>query len=115
MTRFEITALKDSPSTITFQFGRYRMQDDAEYIDSVIADPRFLLDRDGVVLGDIPDLTVDLDEHLVEFSRPWMLSVCFRHLREHGGMTNHDSFVFTGWRRYPIPADAALSPQTADH
>ena len=115
MTRFEITALKDSPSTITFQFGRYRMENDAEYFDSIIADPTFDPERDGVVLGDIPDLTVDLDEHVQEFSRPWMLHVCFEHLRDYGGMTNQDSFVFTGWRRYPTTGEGALRSQFADH
>jgi hypothetical protein len=94
MARFAIFALKEPGShIIDLQFSRILMDDDAEYIDSVIADPATDNTRDTEV-GCAPNLTVSRED--VPTWRA-LLSLSFRHLQDHAGMTNQDSFIFRGW------------------
>lgn len=94
MARFEIIAFTEPPETVNIQFRRVQMEDDAEYIDSVIADPSMNRERDTQHVC-APPLVFSREEA----PRKWreMLRLCFLHLREHAGMTNQDSFIFRNW------------------
>ena len=100
MAVFKIFGQKDAPNLVTFSFSKYKLQDTAAYIESILADPEFTPERDTGD-SDIPDLAANIDEHLREWSYQWMLHTCFKHLRDNGALTGeNDSFIFAGWRRY---------------
>ena len=94
MARFEIIAFTEPPEQVQIQFHRVQLEDDAEYIDSVIADPTMDRERDTMVLC-APSIKFTQEEA----PREWraMLRLCFLHLREHASMTNQDSFIFRNW------------------